>query len=166
MGKQSAWKEWFQFWKEEGLLSNCSGSSTVLGSGDSEHLEGENITKNVLYFRWWYLLQRTIMWGRGGCGGEERGDLLFYRVFYGGFSSNICVEIWGKWDAVIWRENISDGECVQFEMPVLHSSNVELRTDNTGLKLMKEVWADGFKTMRVDAITSGVSMSGEEEKFP
>lgn len=51
-------------------------------------------------------------------------------------------------------------------MPVLHSSNVELRTDNTGLKLMKEVWADGFKTMRVDAITSGVSMSGEGEKFP
>lgn len=67
--------------------------------------------------------------------------------------------------AVIWRENIPDRGCVQFDMPVIYSSkDVELRTGNTGLKFMEEVWADGFKTLRVDEIIQGVSINGKEKR--
>lgn len=67
--------------------------------------------------------------------------------------------------AIIWRENILVRGCVQFDMPVTHSSkDVELRTGNTGLKFMEDVWADDFKTLSVDEITQGVSINGKGER--
>lgn len=49
-------------------------------------------------------------------------------------------------------------------MPVVHSGkDVELRTGNTSRKFI-EVWADVLKTVKVDEITLGVSINGEEER--
>lgn len=67
--------------------------------------------------------------------------------------------------AVIWGGgSIPDRGHIQFEMPVVHSGkDVELRTGNTSRKFI-EVWADVLKTVKVDEITLGVSINGEEER--
>lgn len=55
--------------------------------------------------------------------------------------------------AVIWRKAFQMGH-IQCGILVIYSGKyAELRIGNTGLMVMAEVWADVFKTMRVDEIT-------------